>query len=114
MKTRFLVLGPTALALAAGGAQAQTELKASHQWPGGGGDVRDEMVQIIKDEVEAADVGLSVRVYPGASLFKPRQQWDAMTKTSRPSRSTTRPASTRSSRRPLCRDSCAITSGRGG
>ena len=73
----------TALATALGvalcaGAGAQTQLKASHQWPGGKGDVRDEMVQIIAKEVTAADVGLDVRVYPGASLFKPNQQWDAM------------------------------------
>jgi TRAP-type transport system periplasmic protein len=62
-----------------GGALAQdVTLKASHQWPGGKGDVRDEMVQIIKREVEGADVGLGVRIYPGASLFKPDQQWDAM------------------------------------
>ena len=55
-------------------------LKASHQWPGGKGDVRDEMVQIIKKEVEGAGVGLTVQVYPGKSLFKPKQQWDAMVK----------------------------------
>ena len=60
------------------GALAQTQLKASHQWPGGKGDVRDEMVQIIAREVAAADVGLDIRIYPAASLFKPTQQWDAM------------------------------------
>jgi TRAP-type C4-dicarboxylate transport system substrate-binding protein len=59
-------------------ALAQTQLKASHQWPGGKGDVRDEMVQIIAREVADADVDLDVRIYPGASLFKPNQQWDAM------------------------------------
>jgi TRAP-type C4-dicarboxylate transport system substrate-binding protein len=59
-------------------ALAQTQLKASHQWPGGGGDVRDEMVQIIATEVANANVDLDVRVYPAASLFKPDQQWDAM------------------------------------
>jgi TRAP-type C4-dicarboxylate transport system substrate-binding protein len=59
---------------------ADVTLKASHQWPGGKGDVRDEMVQIIKKEVEAAEVGLEVRVYPGASLFKPNDQRDAMVK----------------------------------
>ena len=65
----------------AGGAwAADIRLKASHQWPGGKGDVRDEMVQIIKKEVEAADVGVAVQVYPGKSLFKPKQQWDAMVK----------------------------------
>lgn len=65
----------------AGGAwAADIRLKASHQWPGGKGDVRDEMVQIIKKEVEAAGVGVAVQVYPGKSLFKPKQQWDAMVK----------------------------------
>ena len=59
-------------------ALAQTQLKASHQWPGGKGDVRDEMVQIIAKEVANANVELDVRVYPAASLFKPTQQWDAM------------------------------------
>jgi TRAP-type transport system periplasmic protein len=59
-------------------ALGQTQLKASHQWPGGKGDVRDEMVQIIAKEVANANVDLEVRVYPAASLFKPTQQWDAM------------------------------------
>jgi TRAP-type C4-dicarboxylate transport system substrate-binding protein len=54
-------------------------LKASHQWPGGKGDVRDEMVQIIAREVEAADVGLKIQVYPGASLYKAYDQWGALT-----------------------------------
>jgi len=55
-------------------------LKASHQWPGGKGDVRDEMVQIIAKEVAAANVGLDIKVYPGKSLFKPKEQWQAMVK----------------------------------
>jgi TRAP-type C4-dicarboxylate transport system substrate-binding protein len=61
------------------GAGAVT-LKASHQWPGGKGDVRDEMVQIIAKEVAKANVGLDVKVYPGKSLFKPKAQWQAMVK----------------------------------
>jgi TRAP-type C4-dicarboxylate transport system substrate-binding protein len=60
-------------------APAQT-LKASHQWPGGKGDVRDEMVQIIAREVGNADVDLDIKVYPGKSLFKPKEQWNAMVK----------------------------------
>ncbi|NGO53835.1 TRAP transporter substrate-binding protein DctP [Allomesorhizobium camelthorni] len=73
----------TALAagcLIAGAAQAQTVLKASHQFPGGKGDPRDEMVQIIAKEVAAANVGLEIQVYPGASLYKPNEQWNAMTR----------------------------------
>ncbi|MEE3197644.1 MAG: ABC transporter substrate-binding protein, partial [Pseudomonadota bacterium] len=40
---------------------AQTTLRISHQWPGGTGDVRDEMFRIIAREVEAAEVDLVVR-----------------------------------------------------
>jgi TRAP-type transport system periplasmic protein len=57
-------------------ASAQTVLKASHQFPGGKGDPRDEMVQIIAREAKAA--GLDIQVYPGASLFKPNDQWNAL------------------------------------
>jgi TRAP-type transport system periplasmic protein len=53
-------------------------LKASHQFPGGKGDVRDDMVQLIAKDVKAANVGLDMQVYPGASLFKPNQQWNAL------------------------------------
>ncbi len=67
-----------AITLAAG-AGAET-LKASHQWPGGRGDVRDEMVQMIARDVEKANVGLDIKVYPGKSLFKPKEQWGAMVK----------------------------------
>src|SRR6266576_3225041 len=67
-----------ALSVIAGAALAQTTLRASHQFPGGRGDVRDEMVQIIARDAKAANVGLEVQVYPGASLFKPNDQWNAM------------------------------------
>src|SRR5437764_4942833 len=72
----MLAAAAAVLALAAG-AQAQT-LKASHQFPGGKGDARDEMVQIIAREAKAANLGLDVQVYPGASLFKPNEQWNAI------------------------------------
>jgi len=57
---------------------APTTLRASHQFPGGRGDVRDEMVQIVAREAKAANVDLDVQVYPGASLFKPNEQWNAL------------------------------------
>ena len=57
---------------------ADIQLKASHQFPGGKGDPRDEMVQMIAKDVKAANVGLNIQVYPGASLFKPKEQWNAM------------------------------------
>ncbi|MXN65819.1 ABC transporter substrate-binding protein [Stappia sp. GBMRC 2046] len=74
-----LCLG-VAMAVTVPAAQAETVLKASHQWPGGKGDVRDEMVQILAREVDNAGVDLKIQVYPGASLFKPREQWGAMVK----------------------------------
>src|SRR6476620_8190815 len=67
-----------ALCALSAAAHAQTVLKASHQFPGGKGDARDEMVQIIARDAKAANVGVDVQVYPGASLFKPNDQWNAM------------------------------------
>lgn len=76
---RIGILATLAAAVLAGSAQADTiVLRASHQFPGGKGDVRDEMVQIIAREAKAADVGLDIQVYPGASLFKAQEQWNAM------------------------------------
>jgi len=66
-------------ALLGGAADGQT-LRASHQFPGGKGDVRDDMIQMIAKEIKAANAGLDVQVYPGASLFKPNDQWDALVK----------------------------------
>ncbi len=73
-----MLFGLTALALGATAASAQTVLRASHQFPGGKGDPRDEMVQIIAREAKNANVGLDIQVYPGASLFKPNDQWNAI------------------------------------
>src|SRR3954471_14836323 len=57
---------------------APTTLRASHQFPGGRGDVHDEMVQIIARDAKAANVDLEIQVYPGASLFKANEQWNAL------------------------------------
>jgi TRAP-type transport system periplasmic protein len=67
------------LAGSIGSAQA-IELKASHQWPGGKGDIRDEMVQMIARHMQEKNTGVDIKVYPGKSLFKPKEQWGAMTK----------------------------------
>jgi len=64
----------------ASGAGAQTILKASHQFPGGKGDIRDEMVQMIARDVAAANVDLQIQVFPGSSLYKPNDQWNALTR----------------------------------
>ena len=65
-------------ALSATAANAEVTLKASHQFPGGKGDVRDEMVQMIAREVAAANVDMTIKVFPGSSLVKPKEQWKAM------------------------------------
>ena len=82
MNTRFK---STTLAAALAGAilatpalAADVVLKASHQFPGGKGDVRDEMVQMIARDVAAANVGLEIKVFPGSSLVKAQEQWKAM------------------------------------
>lgn len=69
-----------AFAASSTAALAQTTLRASHQFPGGQGDPRDEMVQILAREVEAADVGLKIQVFPSQSLYKAAEQWGALTR----------------------------------
>ncbi|MDR5888657.1 MULTISPECIES: TRAP transporter substrate-binding protein [Halomonas] len=83
MKRSMLpIVAGTALAasLAGTAASADTVLRASHQFPGGQGDVRDEMVQLMADKVAEANVGLEIEVYPGQSLFKAREQWAALSR----------------------------------
>jgi TRAP-type C4-dicarboxylate transport system substrate-binding protein len=78
MRTTIIRMGVVALLAMPVTAHAQVTMKASHQFPGGKGDVRDDMVQMIAKAAQAANVGLTVQVYPGASLFKPNQQWNAL------------------------------------
>jgi len=64
-------------------------------FPGGKGDVRDEMVQIIARDAKRRASSSTCRCIRGASLFKPNEQWNALVNgqlTSRRSRSTTRAA----------------------
>jgi TRAP-type C4-dicarboxylate transport system substrate-binding protein len=75
---KTLLATAAAAVMLASAANAQVILKASHQFPGGKGDPRDEMVQIIARDVKAANVGVEIQVYPGASLFKANDQWNAM------------------------------------
>jgi TRAP-type C4-dicarboxylate transport system substrate-binding protein len=68
----------TAIAVSTPALADTITLKASHQFPGGKGDVRDEMVQMIARDVAAANVGLEIKVFPGSSLVKAQEQWKAM------------------------------------
>lgn len=42
--------------------------------------MRGELLEIVRDELAAADVGLEMRIYPGQSLFGATEQWAAMTR----------------------------------
>ncbi|HEU0222073.1 MAG TPA: TRAP transporter substrate-binding protein DctP [Paracoccaceae bacterium] len=65
-------LGAAMAMLVAGGAAA-AELKLSHQWSTG--DMRHQVAQLLADEVAAADVDLTIKIYPSASLFKATEQY---------------------------------------
>ena len=54
-------------------AQAQQELRVSHQCSEG--DIRHKVAQMVADEVAAADVGLEITIFPSQSLFKAREQY---------------------------------------
>ena len=62
ISTYFAAAG--ALIVLSASAHAQVTLKASHQFPGGKGDVRDDMVQMVAKEAKDANVGLEIRVLP--------------------------------------------------
>jgi len=72
------ILAAAGLAATLPALAANVTLRASHQFPGGKGDVRDEMVQMIARDAKAANVGLEVQVFPGAALFKANEQWNAL------------------------------------
>ena len=74
----ILATAAAAVLVTASAQAADLTLRASHQFPGGKHDVRDDMVQLIAKEVSNAGVGIKVQVYPGASLFKAKEQWRAM------------------------------------
>ncbi|MEO1474416.1 MAG: ABC transporter substrate-binding protein, partial [Pseudomonadota bacterium] len=67
--TSCAVLCAAALATAAHG----DELRLSHQWSTK--DIRHQVAQIVADEVAAADVDLTIKIFPSKSLFKPREQY---------------------------------------
>jgi TRAP-type C4-dicarboxylate transport system substrate-binding protein len=78
MMKKLVVAGALAALAAVPVLAAPVVLRASHQFPGGKGDVRDDMVQMIARDAKAAGVDLDIQVYPGASLFKAEQQWNAI------------------------------------
>jgi len=77
-------LAPLGLFGAAGRASAATELKISHQFPGGSpteGDFRDRLCQRFASEIERRSNGaLKGTVYANSSLMKTNAQFSAMRK----------------------------------
>ncbi|MBK4735618.1 TRAP transporter substrate-binding protein DctP [Noviherbaspirillum pedocola] len=65
-------------------AQSSTNLKISHQFPGGTiteGDFRDRLTRMFAQEVEKRTNGaLKFSIYPGSSLMKTNAQFSAMRK----------------------------------
>ena len=72
MKNTLLTFAAAAALISAQAAQA-TELRLSHQWSTQ--DVRHAVAEIVANEVAAADVDLSIKIFPSKSLFKPREQY---------------------------------------
>ncbi len=64
------------LGMGATGASA-LELRASHQW--NTKDVRHQMVQIIADELAKSGTGVTLKIFPSKSLYKPKEQWAPLT-----------------------------------
>ncbi len=54
------------------------ELRLSHQWSTK--DVRHKVAQIVADEVAAANVDLTIKIFPTKSLFKPREQYKPLSR----------------------------------
>ncbi|MEW6349209.1 MAG: TRAP transporter substrate-binding protein DctP [Thermodesulfobacteriota bacterium] len=53
------------------------KLKISHQFAEG--DVRDQLAKVFVEKItQKLGTELEFRIYPASSLFKPKEQWDAM------------------------------------
>jgi TRAP-type C4-dicarboxylate transport system substrate-binding protein len=84
LSRRALLQATPALMLAPTFASAATELKISHQFPGGTlteGDFRDRLCRRFAADVEKrTDGALKATVYPGSSLMKTNSQFSALRK----------------------------------
>lgn len=75
--TSIAAAAAVATAMSFGAVQA-AELKLSHQWSTS--DVRHKVAEIVASEVAAANVDLEITIYPSKSLFKPREQYNPLTR----------------------------------
>jgi TRAP-type C4-dicarboxylate transport system substrate-binding protein len=54
------------------------ELRLSHQWSTS--DVRHKVAEMVAQHVADANVGLEIRIFPSASLFKPTEQYTPLSR----------------------------------
>ncbi|MGB3280316.1 MAG: ABC transporter substrate-binding protein, partial [Pseudorhodobacter sp.] len=76
MKSRIYA-ATAAIALMAGSVSAE-ELRLSHQWAEG--DVRNQVAQMVADDVAAAGVDLTIQIFPNQTLFKAREQYTPLSR----------------------------------
>ena len=57
---------------------AAEELRLSHQWSNQ--DIRNQVAQMVADEVAAADVDLEIKIFGSQSLFKAREQYTPLSR----------------------------------
>ncbi len=77
MKLHLLTAAAVAAMMSTQAVQA-TELRLSHQWSTQ--DIRHNVAQMVADEVAAADVDLTIKIFPSKSLFKPREQYKPLSR----------------------------------
>lgn len=75
---RGVAMAAMTVMLGAAGSASATELRLSHQWSTA--DVRHQVAEIVANEVAAADVGLTIKIFPSKSLFKPREQYKPLSR----------------------------------
>lgn len=75
LKNTFII---TLLGIGLSVSASAKELRLSHQWSTK--DVRHKFAQIVADHVASSNVGLSIKIFPSKSLFKPREQYKPLTR----------------------------------
>ena len=77
MKLKALVAAALSTAFIGSVAQA-ADLRLSHQWSNK--DVRHQVAEIVANHVKDADVDLEIKIFPSKSLFKPREQYQPLSR----------------------------------
>ncbi len=60
------------------GSAGAVELRLSHQFAPG--DIRHQIAQMVADDVAAADVDLTIQIFPSGSLFKATEQYTPLSR----------------------------------